>query len=71
MHEKILPRKNNPMDELPKDPYMLLSVVNMKLRDRYASLAELCDDLDVSQDELVATLAKAGFEYDSANNRFA
>lgn len=59
------------MNDLPKDPYMLLSFVNMKLRDRYSSLAELCDDLDVSQDELTAVLAKAGFEYDSDNNRFA
>ena len=31
---------------LPKDPVMLLSAVNMKLRDEYASLDALCDDLD-------------------------
>ena len=37
---------------LPSDPIMLLSVVNMKLRDSYASLAALCDDLDVSEKEI-------------------
>ena len=30
---------------LPKDPVMLLSVINTKLRDRYPSLDALCDDL--------------------------
>ena len=31
---------------LPKDAAMLLSAVNLKLRDYYGSLEELCDDLD-------------------------
>jgi glycine cleavage system regulatory protein len=35
------------MNDLPKDPFMLLSWVNMKLRDRYESLQALCDDLDI------------------------
>ena len=30
------------MQTLPKDPIMLLSTVNMKLRDFYDSLDELC-----------------------------
>ncbi|MEE3494717.1 MAG: DUF4250 domain-containing protein [Butyrivibrio sp.] len=30
---------------LPKDPVMLLSYMNMKLRDNYSSLEALCDDL--------------------------
>ena len=34
---------------LPKDPIMLLSVVNMKLRDTYSSLDALCDDLGGSK----------------------
>ncbi len=59
------------MNTLPQDPYMLLSAVNMKLRDSYSSLAEMCDDLDVDQAELEARLAAAGFTYDSINNRFA
>ena len=31
---------------LPLDPQMLLSVINMKLRDFYSSLDALCEDLD-------------------------
>ena len=55
---------------LPKDPIMLLSVVNMKLRDFYSSLDALCDDLGKSRDELIKTLGDSGFEYDEENNRF-
>ena len=42
---------------LPNDPVMLLSAVNMKLRDAYASLDALCEDLDVSRAELEEKLA--------------
>lgn len=42
--------------ELPNDPMMLLSAVNMYLRDRYNSLDELCADLDVERKELEAKL---------------
>ncbi|MDE6301287.1 MAG: DUF4250 domain-containing protein [Muribaculaceae bacterium] len=59
------------MENLPQDPYMLLSVVNMKLRDNYSSLTELCDDLDINPESLCDTLAEAGFTYDEENNRFA
>ena len=31
---------------LPQDPYILLSYVNTKLRDEYASLSALCGGLD-------------------------
>lgn len=55
---------------LPDDVMMLLSVVNMKLRDEYSSLDELCAGLGVERDELVAKLANAGFEYSAENNRF-
>ena len=55
---------------LPSDPIMLLSVVNMKLRDRYASLDALCEDLDVSRAELEEKLAAVGYAYDAAQNRF-
>lgn len=48
--------------ELPKDPMMLFSVINMKLRDCYSSLDELCEDMNVNKDELVNQLKAAGFE---------
>ena len=49
--------------KLPEDPMMLFSVVNMKLRDKYASLDELCRKMDVDKDMLVHKLSVAGFEY--------
>lgn len=58
------------MNELPKDPMMLFSVVNMKLRDCYDSLDELCDEMLVDKDELIKKLASFGFEYDPENNKF-
>ena len=58
------------MTEYPKDPIMLLSWVNMKLRDFYKDLDELCDDLDLDRSELEERLYKAGFEYSSESNRF-
>lgn len=59
------------MENLPQDPYMLLSVVNMKLRDEYSSLDALCEDLNVDRQALCDKLAAAGFEYLPAQNRFA
>lgn len=56
--------------ELPKDPMMLMSVINMKLRDFYQDLDALCEDMDIDRKELETTLAEAGFEYSSENNRF-
>lgn len=49
---------------------MLLSWVNMKLRDYYPSLESLCEDLEIDRKELEKTLAAAGFEYNEAQNKF-
>ncbi|MCR5475100.1 MAG: DUF4250 domain-containing protein [Lachnospiraceae bacterium] len=56
--------------ELPKDEAMLLSFVNMKLRDQYASLDDLCRDLGADKDDIVKKLASIDYEYDSIQNRF-
>ena len=55
---------------LPKDPFMLLSMINMKLRDQYPSLDALCDDLDVCKAEIEETLEKAGYKYSQDQNAF-
>ena len=55
---------------LPEDTYMLLSVVNMKLRDSYPSLDALCEDLEIDRKELEAKLKSVGFVYDSKNKKF-
>lgn len=58
------------MDNLPNDPFMLLSTVNMKLRDEYTSLEELCHSLDVNQQALEEKLGAVGFEYLPEINQF-
>jgi len=55
---------------IPTDPMMLFSFINMKLRDQYPSLDELCEDMGIEKDELLATLANVGFEYSEENNKF-
>lgn len=55
---------------LPQDPAILLSYINTKLRDDYASLDELCDDLDADQEEIVNKLSAIGYRYDAGHNRF-
>lgn len=56
--------------QIPNDPVMLMSVVNLKLRDFYSNLDALCDDMDVDKDELLEKLSSAGFEYDEEHNQF-
>lgn len=55
---------------LPKDPMILLSWVNTRLRDEYTSLDALCEDQDTDRAELEQTLEAVGFVYDPAQNRF-
>lgn len=55
---------------LPEDPVMLLSFVNLKLRDFYADLGALCDDLDVDQSRIVEKLAGIDYHYDEEKNQF-
>lgn len=56
--------------ELPNDPFMLMSAVNMYLRDQYGSLDELCDSLDLDRKELEEKLRAVGFEYSAEHNKF-
>ena len=55
---------------LPKDPYILLSFLNTKLRDEYSSLTELCAALDADEREITAALAAVGYRYDPSQNQF-
>jgi hypothetical protein len=56
--------------KLPEDPILLLSYINLKLRDEYESLDDLVEDLDLSKDSLVEKLKKAGFIYIEDINQF-
>lgn len=58
------------MDTLPKDPVMLLSVVNTNLRDFYGSLDEFCKAKDVDSQEIISKLEKINYKYDAERNQF-
>ena len=55
---------------IPNDPTMLLSYVNTKLRDEYDDLDKLCDDLDISREELEKKLGSINYAYDEKLNKF-
>lgn len=58
------------MGMIPNDPVMLLSFVNLKLRDFYADLEAMCEDLDISQSEMEEKLGELGYHYDRERNQF-
>lgn len=49
---------------------MLLSFINMKLRDEFDSFEELCDVLDIDSAEIVEKLRAIGYEYNKELNQF-
>ena len=53
----------------PKDPVMLLSVVNTALRDYYSSFDALVEDNEIDGDEIIAKLAMIDYHYDAEKNR--
>ena len=55
---------------LPKDPILLLGVINLKLRDYYSSFEALCDDMDVDGAQIKEILAKADYHYNAETNQF-
>lgn len=55
---------------LPRDPIILLSYVNTKLRDRDASLALFCEEEGADESALRAALAEVGYEYNPDTNQF-
>jgi hypothetical protein len=55
---------------IPNDPVMLLSYVNLKLRDFYTNLDALCEDLDADRNEIVEKLAGINYHYDEEKNQF-
>lgn len=55
---------------IPNDPVMLLSFVNLKLRDYYPNLDALCEDLDVKKEELLFKLGNIDYHYSEERNQF-
>lgn len=55
---------------MPKDPVILLSFINTKLRDEFDSLDDLCAALDADAADIAAALAALDYHYDPARNQF-
>ncbi|MCD8230656.1 MAG: DUF4250 domain-containing protein [Clostridiales bacterium] len=55
---------------LPKEPVMLLSVVNTQLRDRYPSLAELAAANMTEAKAIEESLCAIDYHYDEVKNQF-
>lgn len=55
---------------IPKDPYILLSYINTKLRDEYKNLALLCESLEIDQRWLEDHLSSIDYFYTQELNQF-
>ena len=55
---------------IPQDPVMLLSFLNLKLRDFYGSLDALCEDLDLNLEDILEKMKQINYTYDEENNQF-
>lgn len=55
---------------MPTDPIMLLSWLNMKLRDEYGSLEELCRAVNADEGEIIAKMSGIGYSYDEEHHCF-
>ncbi len=55
---------------MPQDPVMLLSYINTQLRDHYASLNALCEDLEIFPKEIEQKLEAIGYTYSPSQNQF-
>lgn len=55
---------------IPKDPFILLSFVNTKLRDEFSSPDKLCEELSIDKEELISKLNSIGYRYDESRNAF-
>ncbi len=58
------------MANIPNDPIMLLSFINMQLRDNYPDIDELCASLSIERKEIDEKLGAAGFRYEEQNNQY-
>lgn len=55
---------------MPKDPVILLSYVNTKLRDQYSSLEDLCTSEGADPGEIINKLKEVGYTYKREENKF-
>lgn len=52
------------------DKNILLSLINMKLRDEFRSLEDLCKEYDIDEFDIENKLKSIGYKYNKNNNQF-
>ena len=55
---------------MPNDLVMLLSYINLKLRDYYQSLEAFCEDTEEELQKIVDKLGQIDYHYDRQKNQF-
>lgn len=55
---------------IPKDPIILLSFINTQLRDYYSDFSSLCENLEISEEEITEKLSTIQYKYDPVQNQF-
>ena len=55
---------------IPKDPMILLSYVNIQLRDYYESLEALCTCRGLNRQKLLEKMDSIDYHYDEKTNQF-
>lgn len=55
---------------IPKDPFILFSYINTKLRDEAVSLDELCKSEGADKEEILQKLLAVGYVYSEESNSF-
>ena len=59
------------MEYLPKNPAILVSSINMLLRDEeYESLESLCDNFNTDAEQIKTYLREAGYVYSEEQEQF-
>lgn len=57
-------------ESLPQDPYILLSTINMKLRNQFKDIYKLCQYYNIDINDLNKKLGEIGYTYDIITNQF-
>lgn len=58
------------MDITTMDANILLSIINLKLRDYYSSLDILCEDMALNKEILIKRLKSIDYKYIETQNQF-
>ena len=58
------------LERLPNDPVMLLSYVNLKLRDEFPTLSDFCQSSAIDKTTLIKKLKTIDYTYNETANQF-